>query len=332
LASYACSSASSYLTPSGKIEVTGRITEVTPNVSGQVVAIPVALNVFVKSGTTLFQIDRAPYEYKVRQLKAALAGARQSVEQLKANVGAAAADVKALQAQWERADKRRADLEQLGSRQATSEFRVEDAVAEAHALAAQLEAAKAREVSARLAATSEIDGENTTVAQLVAQLDNAQWELDQTTVRAPADGYVTGSTLVVGDRALPTKSAMSFIVASETNIIGVFPQNGFQTIRPGARAKLVFAAAPGRIHDAEVGQILRGVGEGQFAASGTLARVTSVGLTADYVVGITTPKDIDPASLRLGMSGTATVFSDHAGPIGILASILLWVKAYLMYL
>jgi multidrug resistance efflux pump len=111
---------------------------------------------------------------------------------------------------------------------------MQDAIAQANALKAQLDAANAREVSARLAASSEIDGENTNVAQLIAQLDNAQWELEQTTVRAPSDGYVTGSTLVVGDRAVITKSAMSFIVASETQIIGVFPQNGFQTIGPGA--------------------------------------------------------------------------------------------------
>jgi len=43
-------------------------------------------------------------------------------------------------------------------------------------------------------------------------------------------------------------------------------------------------------------------------------------------------EDLDPAALRLGMSGVATVFSDHAGPIGGLASILLWIKAYAMYL
>jgi multidrug resistance efflux pump len=322
----------SYLTPSGKIEVMGKVNEVTPNVSGQVTGIPVERNVLVKSGTTLFQIDRAPYEYKVRQLKAALAEAKQKVEQLKAAVEVAAADVKSMQAQWERAEKRRKDLEQLGQRQATSQFNVEDAAAQAYTLAAQLDAAKAREISAQLAASSEIEGENTTVAQLSAQLDYAQWELEHTTIRAPADGYVTASTLAIGDRAAPTKSAMSFIVAGETEIIGIFPQNGFQSIRAGTTVKLVFANSPGRIYEAQIREVVRGVGEGQFAASGALARVASFGLTMDYPVRISTPKEIDPTTLRLGMAGTATAFSDGAGPIGVLASILLWVKAYAMYL
>jgi multidrug resistance efflux pump len=225
----------SHLTPSGKIEVMGTVDEVTPNVSGQVTDVPVQRNVLLKAGTVLFQIDPAPYQYKVRQVRAALAKARQKVEQLKANVDVAAADVKSLQAQWEQADKRREDLEQLGQRQATSQFNVQDAIAHAHALAAQLDAAKAREVSARLAASSEIDGENTSVAQLAAQLDYAHWELDQTTIRAPADGYVAASTLAVGDRASPGKSVMGFVVASEIEIIGIFPQNGLQAIRPSAQ-------------------------------------------------------------------------------------------------
>jgi hypothetical protein len=75
---------------------------------------------------------------------------------------------------------------------------------------------KVNKVTPNVAASSEIDGENAAVAQLKAQLDYANWELDQTTVRAPADGYVTASTVTIGDRAAPTKSVMSFIVADET--------------------------------------------------------------------------------------------------------------------
>jgi len=72
-----------YLTPSGRLTVAGRVVEVTPNVSGQVIAIPVKPNVPVKKDDVLFQIDPAPFEYKVRQLAASLAGARQQAEILK---------------------------------------------------------------------------------------------------------------------------------------------------------------------------------------------------------------------------------------------------------
>src|SRR6202046_4734435 len=65
------------LTPSGRIAVIGRVVEVTPNVAGQVTEINVQPNTLVNTGSTLFQVERAPYEYKVKQLQAPLAQARQ---------------------------------------------------------------------------------------------------------------------------------------------------------------------------------------------------------------------------------------------------------------
>src|SRR3954447_10984282 len=74
-----------YLTPSGRVTVAGRVVEVTPNVTGQIIAIPVKPNVPVKTNEVLFQIDPTPFQYKVAQLQASLAGARQQVEILKSN-------------------------------------------------------------------------------------------------------------------------------------------------------------------------------------------------------------------------------------------------------
>jgi len=41
---------------------------------------------------------------------------------------------------------------------------------------------------------------------------------------------------------------------------------------------------------------------------------------------------MDRERLRLGMPGTATVFAENAGVIGILMSILVWVSSYTAYL
>jgi multidrug resistance efflux pump len=82
-----------YLTPSGRFTVVSRVTEVMPNVSGQVVEIPVKPNEPVTFGDVLFQIDWAPFQYKVNQLEAQLAQAQQQVKQLKANYERATANV-----------------------------------------------------------------------------------------------------------------------------------------------------------------------------------------------------------------------------------------------
>jgi multidrug resistance efflux pump len=320
------------LTPSGRIVVVGRVVEVTPSIAGTVTAIPVERNVLVKAGTILFQIDPASYQAKVRQLQAAIAEARQKAEQLKGQVDLAMADVRGLESQLDYATKRRSDIERLTQNNATSQFTLQDAVAKTDLLTAQLQAAKAREANARLALGSEIGGENTTVAQLNAQLEVAQRDLDNTTVRAEGDGYVTAVTLTVGARVAPLRAAMSFIIADEISVVGVFDQNGFRNIRKGTPVKLVFASRPGEVYQSTMGDIYRGIGQGQVAVSGTLARAESVGTSTTFPAIIATPKNVDSEMLRLGMVGTATVISENAGPIGLLATILIWVKAYAAYL
>jgi RND family efflux transporter MFP subunit len=86
------------------------------------------------------------------------------------------------------------------------------------------------------------------VDQLHAQLDKAKYDLDQTTIRAPGDGYVSSLTLNKGDRATPSKSVMSFIISDGIQLVGIFSQNGFQTIKPGAQVQFAldsFTLRPG---------------------------------------------------------------------------------------
>jgi multidrug resistance efflux pump len=321
-----------YLTPSGRVTVTGRVVEVTPNVTGQIVAIPVKSNVPVKTGDVLFQIDPAPFQYKVAQLQASLAAAKQQTEILKANYEQATANVEGLTAQRAYNAKRLADIQTLVADEANTAFQAQDKQVQYETVSAQLIAAKAAQQSAKLALASEIGGVNTTVAQLQAQLDNANWELSQTTVRAPADGYVTLVAVTVGDRALQARSAMSFIIEDEITLVGMFSQNGFQAIKEGTAVEMVFENAPGRIYHAKVIGIPRGIGQGQIAASGTLARTTALGGATVFPAVISIPIEMSRDSLRLGISGSATAFSEKAGVIGLLASILVWVSSYTAYL
>jgi multidrug resistance efflux pump len=321
-----------YLTPSGSFVVISRVVEVAPNVSGQVTEIPVQTNVPVKTGTVLFKIDPAPFRYKVDQLEASLAGARQQALQLRANYEQASANVEGLTKQLAYHDKRLADYVRMAGEGAQSEFRLQDSQVQQETVQFQLQAAKAAQLNAKLAMDSEIGGVNTTVAQIQAQLEQAKWELEQTTVRAPGDGYVTVMALSAGDRATQHRAVMSFIIADQITIVGMFSPNGFRTIKPAAKVKLVFDNDPGRVHDATITGIPQGVGQGEIAVSGTLAKVGSIGGVKTYPAVISVPKDIDRSQLRLGMPGTATVFAENAGVIGLIMSILVWVSSYAAYL
>jgi multidrug resistance efflux pump len=321
-----------YLTPPGRVTLTGRVVEVTPNVTGQIVAIPVKPNAPVKTNDVLFQIDPAPFQYKVSQLQASLAAARQQAEILKSSYEQATANAAGLSALVAFNTQRNADIQRLASEGANTQFQAQDRQNQYETALAQLNVAKAAQQSAKLALDSEIGGVNTSVAQVAAQLENANWELSQTTVRAPSDGYVTVVALSVGDRALQARSAMSFIVENEITLVGMFAQNGFQTIKDGTPVDIVFDNAPGRIYHAKIRTIPRGIGQGQIAVSGTLARTSALGGATAFPAEISIPQEMSRESLRLGMSGNATAFADNAGVIGLLASILVWVSSYTAYL
>src|SRR6202012_2474843 len=80
------------------------------------------------------------------------------------------------------------------------------------------------------------------VDQLSGQLEGAQWNLDKTVVKAPADGYVTNLALRKGARVsnLPLSPVMAFIDTSST-IIGVeINQNDARYIVPGHDAEVTF--------------------------------------------------------------------------------------------
>jgi multidrug resistance efflux pump len=112
----------------------------------------------------------------------------------------------------------------------------------------------------------------------------------------------------------------------------MFAQNGFQTIQIGTPVDLVFDNAPGHIYRAKIEGIPRGVGQGQIAVSGTLARTNAIGGASAFPAEISVPDNLGRETLRLGMSGNATAFAANAGVIGLLSSILVWISAYTAYL
>src|SRR6185437_15230077 len=76
-----------------------------------------------------------------------------------------------------------------------------------------LQTAEARAEQARIAAQAQIDGVNTTVARLRAEVADAQYELDQAVVRAPSNGFVTQLYLRPGLYVIPNplRPAMVFV-------------------------------------------------------------------------------------------------------------------------
>jgi RND family efflux transporter MFP subunit len=171
------------------------------------------------------------------------------------------------------------------------------------------------------------------VDQLTAQLTNARWNLDKTTVRAPSDGYVTNLALRKGARVanLPLSPVMAFIDTSDT-VIGVeIPQIDARYVQPGQPAELTFKFAPGVVYPGQVEAVLQALSTGQVQTSGTATAPRAI-QAAPFVVRI---KLDDPAVAKMlpaGSTGTAAIFTDRVKEAHFIRKVLLRQVAIMNYI
>ena len=168
--------------------------------------------------------------------------------------------------------------------------------------------------------------------QLKAQVEGAQWNLDKTVVRAPADGYVTNVALRKGARVanLPLAPVMAFIDTSET-IIGVeISQINARYIEPGQPVEATFKFMPGTIYSGKVESVLQAIATGQMQTSGTAVAPTAV-QSAPFVVRIRLD-DMDFANrLPAGSTGDVAIFTDRVKAAHIIRKVLLRQIAIMNY-
>jgi RND family efflux transporter MFP subunit len=170
------------------------------------------------------------------------------------------------------------------------------------------------------------------VEQLKAQLVGARWNLDKTTVRAPADGYVTNLALRKGARVgnLPLSPVMAFIDTSDT-IVGVaINQIDARYVAAGQSVELAFKFLPGQIHKGRVVAVLQAISAGQVQVSGLA--VTPVQIqAAPFAVRVKLDDQALAESLPAGSVGDAAIFTEHVTASHIIRKVLLRQIAILNY-
>jgi multidrug resistance efflux pump len=100
---------------------------------------------------------------------------------------------------------------------------------------ASIKIAIANEEKARLAYTSEINGENTTVAQVRAELALAQYYLDNTTLVAPEDGRIVNLQVEPGmvSGIFRIGGIASFIVDADRYVLATYNQEVLKYVKDG---------------------------------------------------------------------------------------------------
>ena len=166
--------------------------------------------------------------------------------------------------------------------------------------------------------------------QLKAQLDGAKWNLDKTTVRAPAAGYVTNLALRKGARVTAQSPVMAFIDTSETILGAEIPQVYARYVEPGQPIEVTFKAFPGEVHAGRVEAVLQAIATGQAQPGGFAVAPTEI-QAAPFVVRFQLDDPEVGRRLPAGSTGTAAVYTEHVQAAHVIRKVMLRQTAILNY-
>lgn len=302
---------------------------ITPAVKGLVVEVNVKPNQAIKQGDVLFRIDPTPFEAVVAQKQAALKEAEQQVPQLEAAYQFAHANYEKALAEKNRTEsaynRYEAGRKKAGKNNPFSELELDNRRQLFFASLAQLEAAEAEELRTRLAYESNIDGVNTKVASIQAELEKAQFDLKQTVVRAPENGIVTQLALREGIMAvpIPLRPALTFIPDEERHFVGAFWQNSLLRLKKGDEAEMIIDAVPGVVFKGVVKEVLPAMAEGELQFSGQLQPSSKLFVHGRSLVVIDFEEDEYLAKLPAGVSGQAAIYTEHFSHVAVMRKVLL---------
>ncbi len=298
----------------------------------QVVEVPVQPNVPVKKGDVLFRLDARPYEYEVKRLEAALVSANLDLPKLEADRKSAGDAVTSAEANVENAKGDFTRSEGLRRTGAVSEEHYLNAKAKLADTEAALRQAMAAREKAQLALEAKVSGEFTSVAQTKQQLAAARLNLQNTTVAAPDDGFVTNLAIRPGLTVGPSAPVMAFISTARPAVVAAsYSQHPLHHVEPGQRCELVFAMFPGRVFKGEVETVIPVTGQGQTTPTGDLPEVTQGAARGRFAVRLKL-RDEDVALLPAGAGGSCVIYTQTLRPLGAIQKMGIRMEGYLNYL
>ncbi len=320
-----------------------------------VTAVLVKANTPVKKGQPLFQFDRRPYEYQVRQLEAQqdansagvttaqykikqleaeLAGAKQDVRMMQSDVDAAAQKIVREQREETYAKYKYLLLENMAAQNASPVEEVHQWNAKMDEAAASVKVATADAERARLRYESNIGGVNTTVAKTTAeleqskaalkqalatgestkaQLETAHYYLDNTLMVAPEDGQIVNLQVQAGMVAgiYRVGGIAAFVVDNDRYLLASYTQETLKYVKVGQPVEFAMDLYPGQVFEGKVHSIWWANGEGQYLPSDEIPKFYPAapdqpqGLFAVKIY----PNNPELVGLPIGAQGAAAIYT-----------------------
>ena len=346
---------------SSDVRVVKYTIQILPQVKGRVIEVPAEGNKPMRKGEVLFRIDPSFYQGNVNALEAALAnaqgsskeleeqliGARAQVAQARSGIQTASSRVSQASAQVDLARKRVEQNRELVARGAGSRFDLDQAETNLRDIEATADGARSAEAQSRgaeaqaLAAERQIrqrmgamaGGEWAQVAEVRAKLENARWELDQTTVFAPSNGTAINLNLRPGAMAVPfpVAPALTF-VEDEFVVVALFAQNELHAVAPGDEAEISLATLPGEIIKAQVDSIIWAQGQGQTSGVNLPQTAGPAPPPGRFPVKLKVDPKYKDVFLAAGARGDAAIYTQHLAAIHVLRKVIMRVGTKINYL
>jgi membrane fusion protein (multidrug efflux system) len=301
--------------------VDGSVGLISSRITGTVVKLFVEDNWRVKAGDTLLELDPSDYQVQVNAAEAQLERARQTVDQLYAQVEAARSGLALAQSQLGQA---RIDYNRARQLKAqgvvSSEYYDQANTALRVALATE---GLANHQLIQAEAALGINGEDHSrygrpvVEQAEAALEAAKLYLSYTVIKAPFDGIVTRKNVHVGHRVEVGEPLMALVPIRGLYITANYKETQLTRVRVGQPTEIEADIYPGYIYRAHVDSISIGTGSA-FAllppenATGNWVKVVQR-IPVKIVLDQPEPPD---KPLRMGLSVEVTIdISDTRGPL-----------------
>jgi membrane fusion protein (multidrug efflux system) len=306
--------------------VTAHYSVIAPKVSGLIDRVDVNDNQYVLAGKELAHIDDRDYRTAAASASAALAGAKADLAILQAQVAQQMATINQADATVEADDAalsfaqanavRYRNLAAGGAGTVEQRQQTTSALQEAFA-------ARARDVAATSAASSQIavlkaeqDRAGANVDNAQAALHQAQLNLSYATITAPFDGVVGTLSVRVGNYVAPGSALLAVVPVARAYVVANFEETDLTHVVRGERARITVDALPGHVFTGTVDSLApaSGITFSPIPPDNATGNFTKIVQRIPVKV-LFTPNQPLLERLRDGMSVEATIDTDSAPPL-----------------
>ena len=308
------------------------LVKIAPEVGGKVIEVGVATDSRVEPGAVLFRIEPDQYALAVRRAEAQLETAGQAIGASTASVATAQAKLAEAIAKRENAREQTARDFELVKKGVYAEARRSQAqsiltTSEAVVDQAEAELEKARQNLGPKGAA------NPQIRDAMAALQQANLDLQRTTVLAPSEGGVTNLSLAIGQVLAKGEAAMTYIDIREVWIEAAFRENSLESIAVGSPVEIVLDILPGRVLSGRVAALGYGVGNRSVDARTGMPspRTQSGWIRTPQPMPVRIEFDKDTRPLRVGSQATVMVYSGDNAIMNAIGYLRMRLVALLTY-